>query len=88
MARCAYCFSVVSRDEAHCYNCGDSKPISRVTVRHRPLAAWSNSVFIVSLAFTLYFFLVERTLSLSLTVAISFTLMLLRLVAEWIAKRN
>jgi hypothetical protein len=77
---------VVSKDESHCYNCGDSKPLSRIAVRQRPLAAWSNSVFIVSLAFTVYFFLAERKLSLPATLAICGTLALVRIAAEWIAK--
>jgi hypothetical protein len=79
---------VVSRDEKRCYNCGDTKPASRAVVQRQPVSAWSNTVFIVALAFTFYFFLVERKLSLSLTMAISTALMLLRLAAEWIAKRN
>jgi hypothetical protein len=48
----------------------------------------TNVVFVASLAFTAYCFFGEHKLSLPVTLAISSTLLLVRIIAERIAKKN
>jgi recombinational DNA repair protein RecR len=89
MGRCVYCHSVVTRDEDHCYMCGDSvRQHTTTAVKRRPASAWTNTVFIASLAFTAYYFFAEHKLSLPLTLAISSTLLLVRILVEWLANKN
>jgi hypothetical protein len=91
MARCIYCHSVVTRDEDHCYVCGDKVPRSaraRTAVKPRPVSGLTNLVFLASLAFTAYCFFAEHKLSLSLTIAVSCALLLLRILAERLVNRN
>jgi hypothetical protein len=91
MGRCVYCHSVVVRDEDYCYVCGDSVPPhihTKAAVKSRPVSGLTNLVFLGSLAFTAYCFFAEHKLSLPLTIAISCSLLLLRVFAEYLAKRN
>ena len=88
MGRCVYCHSVVTRDEECCYVCGDRVPKPKAAVKRRPVSALTNVVFLVSLAFTAYCFLAEHKLSLPTTLAISSTLLLLRILAERLANKN
>jgi len=80
---------VVTSDEDHCYLCGASMPrITKRVANRRPVSAWTNLVFILSLGFTAYCFFAEHKLSLPLTIAISSTLLLLRILAEQLANRH
>jgi hypothetical protein len=89
MGRCVYCHSVVTRHEDYCYVCSDSVPKQiKAAVRRRPVSALTNTVFIASLAFTAYCFFAEHKLSLPEALAISCTLLLIRIVAERLANRN
>jgi hypothetical protein len=89
MGRCVYCHSVVTRDEESCYVCGDSVPKqARTLVKSRPVSPWTNAVFLASLAFTAYCFFGEHKLSLPVTLGISSTLLLIRILAERLANRN
>jgi hypothetical protein len=89
MGRCVYCHSVVTKNEDACYVCGDSVPRQvRSRVKSRPLSPWTNLIFLASLAFTAYCFLGDHKLSLPVTLAISCTLLLIRALAERLAKRN
>jgi hypothetical protein len=89
MGRCIYCHSVVTKEEDYCYVCGDSVPKqTKATVKHRPVSALTNTVFLASLAFTAYRFFAQHKLSLPVTLAISSALLLIRIVAERLANRN
>jgi hypothetical protein len=91
MGRCVYCHSVVTRNEDQCYVCGDSVPRQKRTtakVRGRPVSGFTNLVFLASLGFTAYCFLAQHKLSLMATIAISSTLLLVRILAEKLAGRN
>jgi len=68
--------------------CGDNVPKKKEKVaKRRPVSAWTNTVFLVSLAFTIYCFLAAHKLSLQMTLAVSASLLLLRIVAERLANR-
>lgn len=89
MDRCIYCYSVVTKDEEYCYNCGDRVPKQKaVAVKHRPVSALTNLVFLASLAFTAYCFVAEHKLSLPMTLAISSALLLIRILADRLVNKN
>ena len=89
MGRCVYCHSVVTKDEDQCYVCGDRVPQqTRAAVKRRPVSALTNLVFLASLAFTAYCFFGQHKLSLPVTLAISFSLLLIRFLAERVADKN
>jgi hypothetical protein len=89
MGRCVYCHSVVTKEEDHCYVCGDTvPPYIKGAVKRRPVSGWTNTIFLASLGFLGYRFFAEHKLSLPVTLAISSALLLLRLVAEWFANRK
>jgi hypothetical protein len=89
MGRCAYCHSVVTKEEDYCYVCGDSVPkYPKAAAKRRPVSALTNLVFLASLAFTAYCFFAEHKFSLPVTLAISSVLLLLRILAERIVDKN
>lgn len=88
MARCIYCYNILTAKDDYCYHCGDRVPKFADTAKRRPVSGWTNLVFLASLAFTAYCFLAAHALSLPLTIAVSCTLLLLRLLAEYLVKRN
>jgi hypothetical protein len=89
MGRCIYCHSVVTRHEDYCYVCGDNVPKqAKAVAKSRPVSAWTNLVFLASLAFTGYSFFGEHKLSLAATLAISSMLLLIRILAERLANKN
>ena len=89
MGRCVYCHSVVTKEEDYCYVCGDSVPKEpKVAVRRRPVSGLTNLVFLVSLAFTFYCFFAEHKFSLPVTLVISSSLLLIRILAERLANKN
>ena len=89
MGRCIYCHSVMTREEEQCYICGDSVPKRlQAAVKRPPVSAMTNVVFLASLGFTAYCFFGEHKLSLPVTLAISSILLLVRIIAEQIAKKN
>jgi prepilin signal peptidase PulO-like enzyme (type II secretory pathway) len=80
---------VVIRDEDQCYVCGDRAPKRlQAAAKRRPVSPLTNVVFVASLAFTAYCFFGEHKLSLPMTLAISSTLLLIRIVAERIASKD
>jgi hypothetical protein len=84
MGRCIYCHSVVTKDEDQCFVCGDTVPQrfkAQVAVQSRPVSAWTNVIFLASLAFTAYCFFGAPKLSLPVTIA-------LRILAERLVNRN
>jgi hypothetical protein len=90
MGRCIYCHSVVTRDEDSCYVCGDSVPkqAKAVAVQRRPISPLTNLVFLAGLAYTAYGFFGPHKLPLPVTVAISCSLLLIRILAQRIAARK
>ena len=95
MGRCVYCHSVVTRDDDTCYVCGDDlrgynrlRRNSAAVAQQRPLSGWTNLVFLASLGFTAYCFLAEHKLSLPVTLGISGGLLALRIIAEYLVKKN
>ena len=63
-------------------------PKPKAAVRNRPVSALTNLVFLASLAFTGYCFFAQHKLSLPMTLAISASLLLIRIVAERPCNRN
>lgn len=90
MGRCVYCHSVVTKDEDHCYTCGDRVPqqTKPVAVKQSPVSALTNLVFLASLGFTAYCFFGEHKLSLPVTLTISSALLLIRILAERLVNKN
>lgn len=89
MGRCLYCHSVVTKEEDYCYVCGDSvPPHTKAAAKPRPVSALTNAVFLASLAFTAYCFFGPHKLSLPVTLAISSSLLLIRILAERLANKN
>jgi hypothetical protein len=60
----------------------------KMVVKRQPVSAWTNLVFLASLAFTAYCFFAEHKLSLPVTLAISSGLLLVRILAERLANRK
>ncbi len=91
MGRCIYCYHVVTDQEDRCTYCGDTllhKQASRARIKSPPVSGWTNTVFIGSLAFVAYWFFVEQGMTLPVALTLSCTLVLLRLVAEWVLHRH
>lgn len=89
MQRCIYCHGMIARDEDSCYICGDRVPKQTKTIaKQRPVSGWTNFIFVLSLAFTAYCFFGQHTLSLPVTLAISSTLLLVRILAEKFADKS
>ena len=90
MGRCIYCHSVVTRDEDSCYVCGDSVPKQPKTavVKHQPVSPLTNIVFLAGLAYMAYSFFGPHKLPLPVTVAISSSLLLIRILAQRMAGKK
>jgi len=91
MARCVYCHSVVAKGEDRCYVCGDKFPKylkAQACLQSRNVSGWTNLAFLASLAFTLYCFLAEHKLSLTVTLVISSALLLIRILADRLANKS
>ncbi len=90
MGRCIYCHSVVTKDEDSCYVCGDSVPRqSKAAVVNRPpVSGLTNAVFVAGLACTAYGFFGPHRPPLPVTVAISSSLLLVRIFAQRMARRK
>jgi hypothetical protein len=90
MGRCIYCHSVVTKDEDSCYVCGDRVPRQGkvAAVNRPPVSALTNAVFLAGLAYTAYSFFGPHKLPLPVTVAISSSLLLVRILAQRIASRK
>jgi len=89
MGRCNSCFAVVKRTDSKCYVCGDAVPrhASLVTKR-KNISLFSNILFLISLGFTLFSFISEHKLSLTVSLAVSGTLLGLKIIADRFAKHR
>ena len=69
--------------------CGDSVPKQKErTIERRQVSALTNLVFLASLGLTAYSFLAAHKLSLTATLAVSATLLLIRIFAERLVNRR
>jgi hypothetical protein len=78
------------KDEDSCYVCGDSVPkqTKNAAAERRPVSPLTNIVFLAGLAYTAYSFFGQHKLPLPVTVAISSSLLLIRILAQRIAGRK
>ncbi len=84
MSRCDTCYSVITKKDKVCYVCGEKQPYysSLVSTRKR-LSVFSNILFLLSLGFTGYSFFSDHKLPLPISVAVSCTLLALKLLADY-----
>ena len=87
MARCIYCYNILTAKDDYCYHCGDRVP-KFADVKPRRVSGWTNLVFFASLALTAYCFFAAHTLSLPVAIAVASALFLLRILAEHLVNRN
>ncbi len=88
MARCIYCYNILTAKDDYCYHCGDRVPKFADKAKRRPVSGWTNLVFLGSLAFTAYCFFAAHKLSMPVAIAVSVTLLGLRLLAEYLVKND
>lgn len=89
MGRCVWCHGVVTRNDDHCYVCGDSVPKHVKFVAHKgPAHTLMNVIFVSVLAFSVYCFLSDRKLYMLISFGLACTLLLARIVMERLANRN
>jgi hypothetical protein len=88
MARCIYCYNILTAKDDYCYHCGDRVPKFADVTERRPVSGWTNLVFLGSLAFTAYCFFAAHKLSLPLAILVSGMLLALRLLAEYVVNRK
>jgi hypothetical protein len=80
---------MLTKNEDYCYVCGDNvRQHVKAVAKHRPVSPLTNLVFLASLAFTAYCFFAEHKLSLPATLAVSASLLLIRILAERLANRS
>jgi hypothetical protein len=89
MGRCLWCHAILKKTDERCYVCGDRllKQASGL-VERRPVSTLTNLVFVASLAFTAYCFFAVHKLSLPVTLTISLSLLLIRILAEQLATKD
>jgi hypothetical protein len=88
MARCLYCYNILTAKDDYCYHCGDRVPKFADTTERRPVSGWTNLVFLAALAFTAYSWLGAHAVSLPVAIVVSGMLLVLRLLAEFRVKRD
>jgi len=87
MGRCNNCFAVVKKQDHCCYICGDRIQRSNsLAANRKPISLASNLLFLASLGFSFYSFFAQEKLSLAVSLAISTTLLLLRILADRMTK--
>jgi len=85
--RCPACNSVVTKKDRACYVCGDPVPeYLRQLSTKKELSLFSNILFVVSLGFSLYSFLSDHKFSLAVSLVVSGSLLLLKVLADQYAK--
>jgi len=83
MGRCTACYSVITKRDSACYVCGEKLPRHARVVPARKQLTWVNNVlFMISLGVTGFSFFSNGKMPLSLSIAVSCTLLALRLVAD------
>ena len=81
--RCDSCNGVIKKTDQVCYICGDKVPdyVREVSTRHQ-VSLLSNILFVASLGFSLFSFLSDRPLPLTLSLIVSVSFLLFRIVGE------
>lgn len=88
MRRCIYCYGLVSDDEKCCAICGSRvSKYAKTRLKHRFVSGMTHLIFLASLGYTVYCFMVERSLALPATLTIASALLLIRVLAEEFANR-
>src|SRR6202049_3798442 len=88
MPRCVSCNTVVTKHDIVCYGCGDPVPKSQLPFQPKRISKVSNILFIASLGLTAFSFLSEYKMPLWLSIALSGTLLLVRIIADRIADKD
>jgi len=88
MSRCDSCYSIVTKRDSVCYVCGEKVPRYASLVSTRKRLSWfSNVLFLVSLGFTGFSFFSEHKLPLPYSLAVSCSLLALKVVADRYSNR-
>lgn len=88
MRRCIYCYGLVSDDEKCCAICGSKVPkYAKTVLKDRVVSFATHFIFLASLGYTVYCYMVERSLALPATLTIASALLLIRVLAEEFANR-
>jgi hypothetical protein len=88
MPRCVSCNTIVTKHDIVCYGCGDPVPKSHRPFQPKRISKVSNILFIASLGLTAFSFLSEYKMPLWLSIALSGTLLLVRIIADRIADKD
>ena len=89
MGRCNSCFAVVKKNDRVCYICGDPVPrYASMVAKRKRVTAFTNALFIASIGFSIYSFFSEQKLSLAVSISISAGLIILRIIADKLAKQS
>lgn len=89
MGRCNNCFAIVKKHDRRCYICAEPVPRhASLAVNRKKVSLASNLLFLASLAFTFYSFFAQERLSFTVSLAISATLLLLRILADRFTRQS
>jgi hypothetical protein len=88
MPRCVSCNTIVTKHDIVCYGCGDPVPKSQRPFQPKRISKVSNILFIASLGLTAFSFLSEHKMPLWLSIALSATLLIVRIVADRVADKD
>jgi len=89
MGRCNSCYAIVKKHDVTCYVCGDKVPRHvSLAANRKKISLASNILFLLSLAFSLYAFFAQEKLPLVVSLAVSATLLLLRVLADRFARQS
>ncbi len=89
MSRCDACYSIITKKDSVCYVCGQKVPrYANVASARKRLSLFSNILFLISLGFTGFCFFSDHKLPLPLSVAVSCTLLALKIVADRYANQS
>ena len=88
MSRCNACYSVITKRDSTCYVCGEKVPrYASLASNRKNLSLFSNVLFLISLGFTGFSFLSDHKLPLTYSLAVSCTLLALKIVADRYSNR-
>ena len=88
MPRCVSCNTIVTKHDIVCYGCGDPVPKSHRPFQPKRISKVSNILFIASLGLTAYSFLSEYKMPLWLSIGLSATLLIVRIIADKVADKD
>ena len=88
MPRCASCNTIVTKHDVVCYGCGDPIPKSDRPFQPKRISKISNVAFFLSLGLTGFSFLSNYKMPLWLSIAISATLLIVRMIADHFANKD